>query len=66
MTQLTKDPLIIEYAEIIRSALAAGTIQPYMVDQMMITAYRSYIEETGKQPNTIGEPIQAIKLLLGM
>jgi hypothetical protein len=66
MTKLTKDPWIIENAEIIRSAIAAGVIQSYMVDQMMITAYHSYVEDTGKKPKTIGEPIQAIKLLLGM
>lgn len=66
MTKLINDPTIIGYADIIRAALDSGTIQPHMVNQMMITAYRSYVEDTGNHPEMVGDPIRAIKIILGM
>jgi hypothetical protein len=62
---LTKDPIIIQMAEDIRQGFDQGLLTDGDLKDLMIPAHATYLDRGGKDAVLVGDPIRAIKTILG-
>lgn len=65
MQTLTTDPIIIAMAEDVRQGFELGLITDGDLKDLMIPAHATYLDRGGKDAILVGDPIRAIKTILG-
>lgn len=65
MQTLITDPIIIQMAEEIRQGYELGMITDQDLPNLTIPARDTYIHRGGKDAVLVGDPIRAIKTILG-